>query len=822
MTNWASEDHNRVPESTKVALTHSQVYLHLLLESLTDREIILLDPTGYVVGSSSGIESQKGYRAKEVIGQHFSCFFPQQDVQLGKPEQVLEIASVQGRFEEDSWYVRKDGSQFWANVAITRVRDRSGQMCGFLQITREIGTAKHLEESHRQLEAPTEERLVQLQRVNQQLQYEVAQWQQAEAVLQETRLELELRLEEQTRELKDAIAQLQSEVAERKLASVGLQQAKAELETKVEERTAQLRRVIAQLKHENAERQQVEEALRQEQEFTNVVIENVAEGIVACDADGNLRLFNRAAREWHGGDPRAVPPSEWASLYDLYRSDGVTPLPTEEIPLLRAFTGKSVRQAGMAIVAKGQPPRYILANGDPLFDNAGRKIGAVAIMHDITSRKQAEQEQARLVAILEATTDFVGTADLNGRTLYINRIGRQLLGLGADEDISNRVITQNHPHWTNEIILKQGLPVAARTGVWTGETALKAADGREIPLSQVVLAHKSTTGEVEYFSTIARDISDRKLAEAARRQSETELREKAQQLEQALRELRQTQAQAVQSEKMSSLGQLVAGIAHEINNPVNFIYGNLAYAKEYTQDLLRLLQLYQQHYPNPVPEIYAQAAAIDLDFLVEDLPKLLSSMKIGADRILKIVAALRNFSHMNEAEMKAVNIHEGIDSTLMILQHRLKAKSDHPAIEVLKNYGDLPQVECYAGQLNQVFMNILSNALDALEQQEQQQTLQQIPHSPSQIRICTERFGANWVRIRIADNGPGMSPAVQQRLFDPFFTTKAVGKGTGLGMSISYQIVTEKHGGSLQCISAPGQGAEFVIEIPVRQPSHQK
>ncbi|WP_445634704.1 trifunctional serine/threonine-protein kinase/ATP-binding protein/sensor histidine kinase [Nostoc sp. DSM 114161] len=299
---------------------------------------------------------------------------------------------------------------------------------------------------------------------------------------------------------------------------------------------------------------------------------------------------------------------------------------------------------------------------------------------------------------------------------------------------------------------------------------------------------------------------------AALQASETREREKALELEQYLDKLQKTQAQLVQTEKMSSLGQLVAGIAHEINNPVNFIFGNLNHANEYTQDVLRLLELYQKHYPLPNPEIQEEAQAIDLEFLLEDLPKLLSSMRVGADRIRKIVASLRTFSRMDEAERKAVNIHDGIDSTLMILQHRLKTKSEYPAIEITKDYGNLPEVECYAGELNQVFMNVLSNAIDALEE-----SLFKNPEkmtSPS-ISIHTEQVDAHQVEIRIADNGLGMPESVRRRLFDPFFTTKPVGKGTGMGLSISYQIITEKHGGLLYCQSEPNQGAEFIIRIPV-------
>lgn len=291
----------------------------------------------------------------------------------------------------------------------------------------------------------------------------------------------------------------------------------------------------------------------------------------------------------------------------------------------------------------------------------------------------------------------------------------------------------------------------------------------------------------------------------------------AKQLEQTLIELQNTQGYLVQSEKMSSLGQLVAGVAHEINNPVSFIYGNLVHASGYTQDILGLVKLYQQHYPHPVPEIQSEIDAIDLDFLIEDLPKLLSSMKLGAERICEIVAALRNFSRIAEAEVKAINLHEGLDSTLMILQNRLKASGKHPEIQVIREYGNLPLVECYAGQLNQVFMNLLVNAIDAIDEQNQTRSLAEITTNPSCIRVCTEVVNDYEVAIRIADNGPGMTEDVKQRLFDPFFTTKPLGTGTGLGLSISYQIVVDKHGGQIRCYSQLGQGTEFVIQIPLLQ-----
>ena len=358
----------------------------------------------------------------------------------------------------------------------------------------------------------------------------------------------------------------------------------------------------------------------------------------------------------------------------------------------------------------------------------------------------------------------------------------------------------------------------------------------------VVQVEPETYKLLDVHQLLLSQLQIHELSTVAMRESQAQLRHQAQQLELALLELQRTQTQLIQTEKMSSLGQLVAGVAHEINNPIGFIYSNLHHAKEYTQSLMRMLDLYRQHCPESIAAIEAEAEKIELDYLVEDLPKVLNSMQQGAERVRDIVLSLRNFCRLDEAQMKQVNIHEGLNNTIMLLQSQLKGKSGQEAIAIHKEYSDLPLVHCYPGQLNQVFMNILVNAIYALVESNKDEKVdkqsqnkspgdpkQSCTNSQSSLSNSTRLLPAIWIRteliekkkviIKISDNGPGMTEDVRKRLFDPFFTTKPVGQGTGLGLSISYEIVVNQHAGELKCFSEPGKGAEFAIEIPLQQSS---
>ena len=395
---------------------------------------------------------------------------------------------------------------------------------------------------------------------------------------------------------------------------------------------------------------------------------------------------------------------------------------------------------------------------------------------------------------------------LNGAHQYVP-VGKFKIGLIAQEKaphLTNDVLNDpriSNPEWARqqEMVAFAGYPLMIGDEL-LGVVAMFA----RAPLSVDRLAS---------LKVVATEISlgiRRKLLEAS-------VEQKAIALEKTLKELHISQAHLVQSEKMSSLGQLVAGVAHEINNPVNFVYGNIAPAIKYASGLLNLIELYQKHYPEPHEDIENEIQAIELDYIRDDFTKLLNSITSGTVRIRQIVLSLRNFSRLDEAEFKQVDIHEGIDSTLMILQNRLKAQLNHPKIQVVKEYADLPLVDCYPSQLNQVFMNILVNAIDALDEYNLRRTPEEIKANPSYINISTEVTSNEWIVIRIADNAPGIPEDIKSKLFDPFFTTKEVGKGTGLGLSISYQIIVDKHSGKLHFYSTPGQGTEFVIEIPVHQ-----
>jgi len=591
------------------------------------------------------------------------------------------------------------------------------------------------------------------------------------------------------------------------------------LEKRVEERTAQLQRTARKLEAEMAERLYAETALEESESRLSNLLQSLQDVVWSFDpGESKVLYLNPAAEKLYG---RAV--AEFYKNSNLW-VEVIAPEYRQEVEeSISELVEQDNWELEYPIVRPDGEMRWVRSRSYLVRDAQGKAMRVDGITTDITERKRTEDA-------LKASDRFIQRiAQTNPNFLYIYDI-----------------VEQNYVYANREIATFLGYPPEQQqqieTDIWENLLHPEDADkvrehhnrfdtAKEGEIVEISYRLRHASGEWRWFHSwdtvfavtdnglpeqilgTAADITERIKVMEYLQLSEAREREKANQLEAAMAELKRTQAQLVQSEKMVSLGNMVAGVAHEINNPVNFIYGNITHATDYANDLLELVKIYQESYPEPLPEIETALEEIDAEFLIEDFPKVLFSMKMGAERISEIVKSLRNFSRLDEADLKQVNIHEGIDSTLLILHNRLKAKSRRPDIAVVKNYGSMPPVMCYPGELNQVFMNVIGNAIDALEEASSG-TKAGDKFEPT-IWIETEMMASQRIGIKIRDNGLGIKPEAVCRLFDPFYTTKPPGKGTGLGLSICYQIVVERHGGSLHCSSRPGTGAEFTIEIPI-------
>ena len=551
-------------------------------------------------------------------------------------------------------------------------------------------------------------------------------------------------------------------------------------------------------------------------------LESTADGIMAVDLSGRITHFNRKFLEMWAIPEGVVAGGDCGTVMAFFLDQLQDP---EKISLdiRELLAGVDAEYSNTWELKQGSHRAFDCHSFPSIIGE--QIVGRVWSFSDITKKRQYEKrladsikELSDLKLALEQSAIVVITDD-RGRITYINDKFCELSQYSREELIgqTHRVVNSGYH---NPVFFEKLWGQISKGEVWKGEIKNKAKDGSYYWVDTTIVPFVDSNKKPFQYLAIRFDITNRKLIEEALRGSRAKLKEQTEELQEALEHLKRTQAQLVQSEKIFVLGQIVAGLAHEINNPVSFIYGNILHADAYIEELLHLIEIYQKHYPNPVDEVAEEVDKLDLEFLMDDLPKLLRSMRAGAERIREMISSLRNFARLDESDKKKVDIHAGINSTLLLLQHRLHnpVKAGQPAqaekeeyaeeIRIIKDYGKLPMVECYPSELNQVFMNILSNAIDVLATQP----------PPRTISISTRVRNSPFIEIIIFDNGPGMSEEVQKRIFDPFFTTKPVGSGTGLGLTMSYQIVVEKHGGSLRCVSTPGCGTEFAIAIPIASP----
>ncbi|MGB7708739.1 MAG: PAS domain-containing protein [Microcoleus sp.] len=596
-----------------------------------------------------------------------------------------------------------------------------------------------------------------------------------------------------------------------------------------------------------SDRKQAEILLQQSQKRYQTLAEASPIGVFLTDAKGDCLYVNQTWLQTTGLTREEALGPDWAQTLHPEDRERIFKEWYESALVKQQF------QSEYRFLRPDSSVAWVIGQALPLIDSEGEIEGYVGTITDISDRKRQEQALRLIVEGTAAKTgadffkscvqylaqvlgvryafiaEFVNPEKSIAKTLafwagddFGDNFTYSLIGSPCEKSQTEFCL---YPNSVQSLFPEDDDLVALQAESYAGLPIIDAA-GNHLGLLAVLDTkpmekdREMQSAILKIFATRAGAEMDRIQAEAVR-QSEIQLRLQSEKLAATLKKLQNTQTQLIQAEKMSSLGQLVAGIAHEINNPISFIYGNIQPATNYVNDLIELIRLYQKHAPSPPQAISDFTEDIDFEYLVSDFSKLLKSMKTGATRIRDIVKSLRTFSRLDEAGLKEIDLHENIESTLVILQNRLHGRAGEPEIHLTKNYGKLPLVECYCGLLNQVFLNLLINAIDAIEQRRLSLGTRQcrVPTEELDyiggITITTSITSENQVIVSIQDNGCGMNSEVQEQIFNPFFTTKPVGKGTGMGLATSYQIVTENHRGNLRCFSTPGEGTKFAIELPI-------